>query len=416
MAVDFYSGIWKKGEKQTFGLGTHHNVPFGSMYVGEGFKVSLYDTVEESEDEPTFVYYCNDYHDMSFYRKGPKPKRVKIEETELLRKQMAIGHFWQDWGGAEDFHGQVPLTTEHAVLNMWTGSGTGGQDWLDDLFDMIEVPEGLSIKCFIDHFDISNPNSLKTTPGLVISGPKEVKFWEDPFRRYQEAISIIAIGGVDYKLLSMEVDESTADWEAYTTLGGKVRADNSTPLDGASVGVEIEYSESYSQSDEWGASIGIEQESKIAFGGEASFVKTEFGVKLSVEASWTGATGEEKSQATSVSANAVLDPFTACDCEVIVEMKKGTVDVIRRFINMETNAEVQQKGTITFDQYADATVRFSNYIELNTPEAQAWRAEQAKKEAAANSPDVVAEVAAAEAAAEANAARKEAALAKSRGQ
>lgn len=374
MAISFHEGIYGGGKRTELGIGTHYNIKASSIYVPEGYKFSHYSTIEEKEKEPAFAWYAGKYEDVSVYRIPRTLKRVVIEKTDLLRKQMAIAKWWVDVGtGGKNFPIEIPLTTEHALLNFWTGSGTGGIDLLDDNIEKLYVPEGLSVKSFIDHFDISNPNVIKTTPGLLISGPKEVDFSKDPFKKYYKSISIMSIGGVSYKLLSMEVDESTADWESYTTVGGKNRADNDTPMEAASVGVEIAYEETQSQTDGWEAGFGIEMSNETQIGSDASFVKTTFGVTLSVNASWHGETGKEKTKATTLTANATLDSFTACDAEVIVEMKKGEVDAIRRWLNMETGVVVEQKGRIEFDQYADSTTRFSNYVELQTPAAIEWR-------------------------------------------
>lgn len=371
----FYSDIYQGGQKKELGIGTHYNVNSLSMVIPEGQRVKFYDSVESSGDKPTFVWYAGVYQDMNVYGiPRDKQMRVIIEETPLLRSQMALAKWWVDVGtGGKNFRVEVPLTTEHGILNLWTGSGTGGTDFLNDAIEVITVPEGLTVKLFKDHLNLDNPQqAIKNTPGLVITGPKEVNLWSKPFDQYGARVSAISIGGVEYKLLSMEVDESSADWKAYTTLGGKERAENNTPLDEASVGVEISYEESTSQSDSWEAGFGIEISNETKIGTDAMFVNTTFGVTLSVNASFGGEKGQGTSKSTSISANAVLEPFSATDVEAIVEMKRGKVDAIRRWLNMETGAVIEQKGTIEFDQYADATTRFSNFVKLDTPEARAY--------------------------------------------
>ena len=362
----FYSGIYEGGTRKELGIGTHYDVKAGSMQIQEGERVKFYDTIESSKDTPIFPWYAGTYPDMNVYGiPKSKQRRVIIEETPLLRKQMAIAKWWVNVGTDTDFGVEIPLTTEHAVLNLWTGSSTGGTDFLNDKIEVIYVPEGLTVKLFKEGLNLDNPNNIKTTPGLVITGPKEINLWTPPFDQYGRAVSAMSIGGVSYKLLSMEVDESSANWEAYTTLGGKDRAENDTPLDGASVGVDISYEENISQSDSWEAGFGIEISNETKLGSDAMFVNTTFGVTLSVNAAWGGETATGSSRITSINANAVLDPFSACDCEVIVDMKKGTVDAIRRWINMDTGVVIEQPGQIEFDQYADATTRFSNYVKLD---------------------------------------------------
>lgn len=376
--IQFFEGIYGGGKRTELGVGTHHSVRAGSIYVPKGYKFSHYNSIEEKEGEVAFGWYEGKYEDTGVYHIPRTLNRVVIEQTDLRRKHMAIAKWWVDVGtGGKNFPVEIPLTTEHALLNFWTGSGTGGISLLDDNIEKLFVPEGLSVKCFVDHFDISNPTVIKTKPGLLISGPKEVDFSKDPFRKYYKSISIMSIGGVEYKLLSVVIDSENAEWETYKTYGNKVCIENDTPMAEATVTQGIGYEKTNSHSEFFEAGISITQTNKVIVGNDMSFVKAEVGLDIALNASGGFDTAEEETESAVLEASAQPGAYAACDAQAVLEMKKGEAPITRRYINMATGAEVEEKSTLKFDAFADATANFSNYVELQTPEAIEWRKQKA---------------------------------------
>lgn len=358
-----FRGWGCQGESKDFGVGTYFNVEGASLRVGAKEVVKFYHHIESSDaNEGSMNFYEGEYPIQAyFYEAYNKWPRMEVAECKWTKDQLIWCHY-DDNGELR----QVPFSLDDGLVNLTEFPYKN----FNDKFSRVIVPEGLEVKLFKDALE--NPTLVSSTPGIEIVGAKNLML---ETIGYYGQVSELAIGGSKYKLLSVEIDEANADWEAYTTIGGKQRAENNTPLENAAVTVAIGYTESNSQTQSWEAGFGAEFSNETQIGNDASFVKTTFGVTLSVNASFGGEDTDESSQETSIEGTATLNPWSACDIEAVLEMKKGEVPAVRRYVNMKSGTVVEEKGKIEFDMFADATTRIANYVELRTPE----RAEYASR-------------------------------------
>ena len=364
-----YNQTYCKGEAKELDVTQYRRQHVRSMVVPPGQVVQFFYTDDKSGGR-SLLFYEGRYDDLHKYDVGKVPSDpglvaiAEVREATVQPNQIAT--FGWNMGGYPFF---FKLSTQDALVDIM-------KYWhpANDKIEWIQLPEGLQVKVFSGGV---SPTKVASTPGLEFYGPHHVNLKQ--FSGYFHTISNISVGGVEYKLLSTIVHSEDADMETYKTYGNKVEMENDTPMDEAVVTQGIGYEKSLSQSESWEAGFSITQTNTIKLGTDAMFVNAEFGLELSVNASFGGETSKEETESATLEVSASPGAFAACTAQAVLEMKKGSAPITRRFVNMKTGAEVEEKSILDFDAFADATANFSNYVELNTPEAIAWRKEQEEK-------------------------------------